>query len=253
LEREVVIVAGGTAGMGKAVALRLAALGHSVLVVGRSLDRVSETVAELTAAGAHDASGYAGNVAEDGTAEAYTAACLERHGPVTALLVAAGTEGPMGPVESLMPRSFDDVVAVNLRGTFLALRAVVPLMKHAGRGRIVTVSSQAGLRGVAALSAYSASKHAVIGLSRSVALEVAGDGIAVNVVCPGPTDTAMIARVERAVTAAGGEAAAIAGQIPTGRYGAPDEVAQTITWLLTASPAQLTGAVVPVDGGLTAL
>lgn len=251
-DRQAAIVTGAGAGIGREVALRLARRGWSVLVVGRDVQRLRATVAQLDAAGAGGSSYVAGDVADEATAERYAAACVERHGRISALLNNAAYEGAMGPIEAHAPEDFDRIVAVNVRGAFLGLRSVVPVMKAAGAGRIVNVSSQAGLRGVAGCAAYAASKHAIVGLSRSVALEVARDGIAVNVVCPGPTDTAMIARVERAVAAAGGDSAGIAAGIPTGRYGTPGEVADSLTWLLVDAPVHLTGAVMAVDGGMTA-
>jgi NAD(P)-dependent dehydrogenase (short-subunit alcohol dehydrogenase family) len=249
---QVAIVTGGSRGIGKAVALRLAALGYRVLVVGRDADTVAAAVAEIGAAGAGSVSGFVGDVADETTAAGYTDACIERYGTITAFLNNAGYEGTLGPIESQSVADFDRIVAVNLRGAFLGLRSVIPVMKAAGHGRIVNVSSQAGLRGVAGCGAYAASKHGIIGLSRSAALELAGAGVAVNVVCPGPTATSMIARVEHAMAAAGEDPAAIAQHIPSGRYGTRDEIAQALTWLLTESPVHLTGAVVPVDGGMTA-
>lgn len=251
-DQQVAIITGGSAGIGRAVALRLARLGHAVLIVGRDPGRLREALSELHQVGDASSSYVVGDVADEQTAERYTADCMERYGRVSAFLNNAAYEGTMGPVETHALADFDRVVAVNLRGAFLGLRSVIPVMKRAGAGRIVNVSSQAGLRGVAGCAAYAASKHAIVGLSRSVALEVARDGIAVNVVCPGPTATGMIARVERAVSAAGGDTAGIAAGIPTGRYGTAGEVAGPLTWLLSEAPDHLTGAVMAVDGGMTA-
>ena len=112
-------------------------------------------------------------------------------------------------------------------------------------------SSQAGLRGVSQFSAYAASKHAVIGLSQSAALETAPDGIRVNTACPGPSDTRMMRDINAAVLRQGGEPAEMLERIPLGRYGEPEEVARTIAWLLLDAPPFLTGAVLSVDGGMT--
>jgi NAD(P)-dependent dehydrogenase (short-subunit alcohol dehydrogenase family) len=245
-------VTGASGGIGKAVASRLAALGYALLLVGRNKARVAHAVDEVSDTGARHVSGFVGDVAEEQTAEAYAQACIDRYGGIDAFLNGAALEGPVGPFEKCSSREFDRLVAVNLRGAFLGLRTVIPVMKRAGSGRVVNVASQAGMRGVPGCAAYSASKHAVIGLSQSVALEVAGHGIAVNVVCPGPTGTEMIARVEAAISRAGGDPASIAAGIPDGRYGEPGEVAHLIAWLLSDSPTHLTGAVLPVDGGMTA-
>jgi NAD(P)-dependent dehydrogenase (short-subunit alcohol dehydrogenase family) len=223
-----------------------------MLLVGRDAARLSEAIGELVDSGCSQVSGFVGDVSDVATAKGFTAACLDRYGAIDAFLNSAAYEGALGPVQDVSLEDFDRLVAVNLRGTFLGLRQVIPVMKQAGQGRIVNVSSQAGIRGVPGCAAYAASKHGVIGLSQSVALEVAGEGISVNVVCPGPTDTGMIARVEVALSAAGGDPASIAQGIPAGRYGRPDEVASSIVWLLADCPSHMTGTVVAVDGGMTA-
>ena len=146
---------------------------------------------------------------------------------------------------------FDRTMAVNVRGVFLGLRHVIPAMRRRGGGAIVNVSSQAGLRGVPELSAYSASKHAVIGLTRAAALENVREGISVNTVCPGPTDTRMMRAIEETVERQGGDPSGFAERIPIGRYGRPEEIAALVVWLLAEAPAFLTGAVLPIDGGMT--
>ena len=122
-------------------------------------------------------------------------------------------------------------------------------MRAAG-GAIVNTASQAGIRGVAGLSAYSASKHAVVGLSRGAALEEA-PGIRVNCLAPGPTDTRMMADIEQTVRDQGGDPSGFVDRIPAGRYGRPEEIAAAAVWLLADAPDFLTGAVVPVDGAMT--
>jgi 3alpha(or 20beta)-hydroxysteroid dehydrogenase len=250
--RQAAIITGASGGIGKAVARRLAALDYSILLVGRDAARLSEVIGDLADSGCGQVSGFVGDVADDATPEGYTAACLDRYGAIDAFVQSAAYEGEFGPVQNASVEDFDRLVAVNLRGAFLGLRQVIPVMTQAGRGRIVNISSQAGVRGVPGCAAYAASKHGVIGLSQSVALEVAGHGISVNVVCPGPTETGMIARVEAAVSAAGGDPASIVAGVPAGRYGHPDEVASSVVWLLAECPAHMTGTVVAVDGGMTA-
>jgi 3alpha(or 20beta)-hydroxysteroid dehydrogenase len=250
--RPAAIITGASGGIGRAVAHRLAARDYSMLLVGRDAARLLELVRELADSGCREVSAFVGDVADDATAQGYAAACVERYGTIDAFLNSAAYEGGVGPVQDASVEDFDRLVAVNLRGAFLGLRQVIPVMQRAGRGRIVNVSSQAGVRGVAGCAAYAASKHGVIGLSQSVALEVAGRGISVNVVCPGPTETGMIARVEAAVSAAGGDPASIVQGVPAGRYGHPDEVASSVEWLLAECPVHMTGTVVAVDGGMTA-
>src|SRR5262249_29466797 len=138
-----------------------------------------------------------------------------------------------------------------VRGVFLGLQNVIPAMRRRGGGAIVNVSSQAGLRGVQDLSAYSASQHAVIGLTRAAALEGPRGSIRVDPGCPGPTVPGMMRDIEEVVSRQGGAPAAFVERIPVGRYGQPEEIAALVAWLLLDAPAFLTGAVLPIDGGMT--
>ncbi len=122
-------------------------------------------------------------------------------------------------------------------------------MRRGGRGSIVNVSSQAGLRGVGQLSVYSASKHAVIRLGGAAALENAQKGINLNTMCPGPTATPMLRALEDTIPDQGGDPSSFPDRIPIGRYGEPAEIARLATWLLTDAPPFVTGAVIPIDGG----
>ena len=175
----------------------------------------------------------------------------ERFGGLGRVAALAAIEGAIAPVEEYDPATFDRVLAVNVRGVYLTLRHALPALRRVGAGSVVTVASQAGLRGVPGLSGYVASKHAVVGLTKGVALEAARDGIRVNCVCPGPTDTRMMRDIEDVVRAAGGDPASFVDRIPVGRYGRPEEIAALIVWLLVDAPAFLTGAVLPVDGAMT--
>ena len=156
-----------------------------------------------------------------------------------------------GTVETIDLERWDLAQDVNVRAMYLVSRAAVPAMRAAGGGSIVNTSSQAGLRGVGNLSAYSASKHAVIGLSRAAALETAAEGIRVNTLCPGPTDTRMMQAIEDVVRDTGGDPSRFVERIPVGRYGRPEEIAALVVFLLLDAPEFLTGAELPVDGGMT--
>jgi NAD(P)-dependent dehydrogenase (short-subunit alcohol dehydrogenase family) len=191
------------------------------------------------------------DVAEESAVAGYVRACEERYGGVDVFFNNAGYEGVISAIDDYPVEDWDKVFAVNARGVFLGLRAVIPAMRRRGGGSIVNTSSQAGLRGVPNLSAYSASKHAVVGLSRAAALETAREGIRVNCVCPGPTATRMMRDIEWTVKAAGGDPSRFVERIPVGRYGEPGEIAELVTWLLLDAPAFLTGAVLPIDGGMT--
>ena len=170
--------------------------------------------------------------------------------PPAAFFNNAGYEGQVVALTEYPLDEFDRTFAVNVRGVFLGLQHVIPAMRAGGGGSILNTASQAGLRGVANLSAYCASKHAVVGLSRAAALEEA-PWIRVNALAPGPTNTRMMEEIDAAVTAQGGDPAAFTDRIAMGRYGYPSEIAQFAAWLLADAPPYLTGAVLPIDGALT--
>jgi NAD(P)-dependent dehydrogenase (short-subunit alcohol dehydrogenase family) len=244
------IVTGGGGGIGRAASVGLAAKGFSVVAVDLDEGLARETVAAVESAGGA-ALAVAADVTDDAAVAAYVAECEERFGGVDAFFNNAAYEGAIAPIPDYPLAEYDRTMAVNVRGVFLGLRHVIPAMRRRGGGSIVNVSSQAGLRGVPELSAYSASKHAVIGLSRAAALENVREGIRVNTVCPGPTDTRMMRAIEETVERQGGDPSGFAERIPIGRYGRPEEIAALVVWLLADAPAFLTGAVLPIDGGMT--
>jgi 3alpha(or 20beta)-hydroxysteroid dehydrogenase len=244
------IVTGGGGGIGRAASLALASGGARVLVVDLDGARAEETAAAVVEAGG-TASAIVADVTDPEAVAAYVGECERRYGGVDAFFNNAGYEGAIAEIAEYPLDEFERTMAVNVRGVFLGLRQVIPAMRRRGGGSIVNVSSQAGLRGVPNLSAYSASKHAVIGLTRAAALEVAGDSICVNAVCPGPSDTRMMRDIEEVVRSRGGDPSGFVERIPVGRYGRPEEIAALVAWLLLESPPFLTGAVVPIDGGMT--
>ncbi len=246
----VAIVTGGAGGIGRATSLALAARGARVLAVDLDEAGAEGTAAAVTEAGG-TASAVCADVTDPGAVAGYVAECESRYGGVDAFFNNAAYEGAIAEIPDYPLDEFDRTMAVNVRGVFLGLQHVIPAMRRRGGGSIVNVSSQAGLRGVPNLSGYSASKHAVIGLTRGAALEVARDSIRVNVVCPGPTDTRMMRDIEDVVRGQGGDPAGFVERIPVGRYGRPEEIAELVAWALLDAPAFLTGAVLPIDGGMT--
>lgn len=249
-ERPAAIVTGGGGAIGGAAAEGLAALGFAVLVVDLDEARAEATVARIAGAGGA-ASAYAADVSGPEAVSGYVEACLERHGDPGAFFNNAATEGAIAPIADYPLDVFDRTIAINVRGVFLGLKHVIPAMRRRGGGSIVNVSSQAGVRGVANLAAYTASKHAVVGLSQGAALEEA-PAIRVNCVAPGPTDTRMMADIERVIRDQGGDPSGFVERIPAGRYGRPEEIAKLVVWLLAEAPEFLTGAVLSIDGGMTA-
>lgn len=246
----VVIVTGGGGGIGRATCARLGARGATIVVVDRDLAAAEETARVAIEAGGQ-AIAHAADVSDDAQVAAYVAHAESRFGGIDGFFNNAGIEGPIAPIPDYPLADFERVFAINVTGIFLGLKHVIPALRKRGGGSIVNTASQAGLRGVGGLSGYSASKHAVIGLSRAAALECAPDGIRVNTLCPGPTSTRMMDDIHTAVRSAGGDPSGFVTRIPAGRYGLPDEIAATAAWLLLDSPVFLTGAEIPVDGAMT--
>lgn len=249
-ERGAAIVTGGGGAIGGAAAEGLAALGFAVLVADVDEGRAEATAARIASAGGA-ATSFSADVSDPDSVKGYVEACVERHGDPAAFFNNAASEGAIAPIVHYPLDVFDRTIAVNVRGVFLGLREVIPAMRRGGGGAIVNVSSQAGVRGVANLAAYTASKHAVVGLSQGAALEEA-PGIRVNCVAPGPTDTRMMADIERTIREQGGDPSGFVERIPMGRYGRAEEIAKLVVWLLADAPDFLTGAVLSIDGGMTA-
>ena len=179
---------------------------------------------------------------------------MAEFGGVDFLVTCAGIEGVVAPLLEYPEDIFDQVIAVNLKGTWLSIRQVVPAMRGRAGAAIVTVSSIAGLMGSPRAIAYSASKHGVIGLTRTAALELARDGIRVNAICPAPIDTRMMRSLEAGYSPAHPDAfkERSVARTPLRRYGTPDEVAGLIAFLCGADASYITGAIYTVDGGYTA-
>lgn len=248
---KVVLITGAGGGIGGATAARLAGRGVRLVLVDLDRDRLNAArLAVENDAGAVIT--VEADVTDEAQVDGYVQAALDRFGRIDGFFNNAAYEGLIHPLVDYPLEDFQRVFDINVKGVFLGLRAVLRVMAaQPGGGSIVNVSSQAGLRGVSNLAAYSASKHAVIGLSTSAALEVATNDVRVNTVCPGPTSTPMLRKLEDTIRAQGGNPESFLERIPVGRYGRPDEIACLVAWLLLDSPAFLTGAVLPIDGGMT--
>ena len=261
LAGKVAIITGGSGGIGRAAARLFVEEGAQVLLV--DLDEAGLQAA--TAAANDGVSGPgASYVAADTTrpdeVQRYVQAAVQRYGGVDILLANAGIEGRVLPITEYPVDVFDQVMAVNVRGVWLGLKYVLPVMQRRGGGSVVITSSVAGLRGGRNTSAYNTSKHAVIGLMRGAALEGAPHKIRVNTVNPAPIETRMMRSLEQQradfadhpdVTPEQMKAEG-AARIPLQRYGEPEEVARLMLFLASDESSFCTGGVYTVDGGISA-
>ena len=192
------------------------------------------------------------DVSDDQAASRLVADATHQLGPIDVVINAAGVEGPIGAIEDIDPAAVRRVFEVNVMSMFWVCRAVVPGMKERRKGRIVNIASGAGLAGGALASPYHASKHAVVGLTRSLARELAPHQVAVNAVCPGYVDSPMVDRISQAETKATGRPSDVLDAIPMGRMADGDEVATTVAFLAVEAPLYMTGSCLVIDGGLRA-
>jgi 3alpha(or 20beta)-hydroxysteroid dehydrogenase len=244
------IVTGAGGGIGRAVSLALAAAGARVLAVDLSEESAEET-ANLVRKGEGEALAMHADVSDDKAARAYVDCATRAWGRIDIFMNNAGWQGTVQPIVDTPVELFDKVMAVNARGVFLGLKHVLPVMIAAQRGAVVNTASFASFVATRNLAPYVASKHAVLGLTRTAALEVARKGIRVNAVCPGPVDTLMIREIEAGQAPGANEElrAKRAASIPDGRYAAPEEVANLMVYLASDYASHITGQGVQVNGG----
>jgi NAD(P)-dependent dehydrogenase (short-subunit alcohol dehydrogenase family) len=249
-EDKVVVITGAASGIGRATAVRFATEGARVDLV----DLADAALADVAAA-AEKAGGAAlpvvADVSRAGDVERYVSEAIRHYGGIDCFFNNAGIEGYIGSLVDYPEETFDRVIAVNLKGVWLGMKFVGPAMRQRGGGAIVNTASTAGLRGSATIIAYVASKHAVIGMTRSAALEFAPHGIRVNAICPAPIETRMMRALERGLDPADPEGvhARIAAGSPLGRYGQPEEVAALVAFLCSTDASYITGDYYPVAGG----
>lgn len=246
-----VVVTGAGQGIGAAIVQTLAALGASVSLMGRRIEPLQALVAQLPNPEQHGA--VAVDVGIEAAVQSAFAEACAAHGPVAVLVNNAG-QAESAPFGKTSLALWQQMLNVNLTGTFLCTQAVLPGMLEAGWGRVVNVASTAGQRGYPYVTGYVAAKHGVIGLTRALALEVARKGITVNAVCPGYTETEImtqsIANVMQKTGRSEAEArAAFTQSNPQNRLVQPQEVADAVAWLCSAGAAAVTGQSISISGG----
>jgi NAD(P)-dependent dehydrogenase (short-subunit alcohol dehydrogenase family) len=249
LHGHVAFVTGAASGIGRQTVLRFAKEGARVAAFDRDLDAARSTA---DAAGG-DVLALPGDVTSAQDVEAGFRACAERLGEPSVLVNCAGSVGQGGSLEDMSEEAWDGLFEVNVKGTFLCIKRAAPAMRRNRRGAIVNLSSTAGLVGSAALGAYSATKGAVVMMTRSLAIRYAPDQVRVNCVCPGSIDTPMLRATFETAGPDPADQARMAdlyrSKQPLGRFSRPEEIAAAVLFLASDEASFVTGVSLPVDGG----
>jgi 3alpha(or 20beta)-hydroxysteroid dehydrogenase len=247
---QVAVVTGAGGGIGRAVCLKLADLGARVLAVDLSEESGRETTALIKARGGASLFALA-DVSREQDVAVYVAAARDAWGRIDIFMNNAAWQGAIQPLVDYPVELFDKVMGINVRGVFLGLKHVLPVMMAQQKGAVVNTASLGAYIGTRNLGPYTASKHAVLGLTKTAALEVARNGIRVNAVCPGPVDTPMLREIESGQ--ASGDAESLrkkrAASIPDGRYADPQEVANLMVYLASEYASHITGQGIQINGG----
>ncbi|PYE83862.1 SDR family NAD(P)-dependent oxidoreductase [Pseudoroseicyclus aestuarii] len=243
---KVVLITGAAGGIGIAAARKFAAQGAKLALVDLSQEGLEKAAADL-----HGALLIAANVTDEQDVKAMVAKTVEQFGRIDVFVNNAGINGDFAPITEQTAENYRKVLDINVVGVALGLKHVVAQMKTQGSGAIVNTASNGGLLGAPGMSAYVASKHAVLGINKSVALEVAGDGIRVNAVCPSGVDTQMMRSIETNAMKGQEEKAReqFEAAVPLGRYAEPEEIADLMLFLSSDKASFITGAYYRIDGG----
>ncbi|HEY7006279.1 MAG TPA: SDR family NAD(P)-dependent oxidoreductase [Sphingomicrobium sp.] len=248
LDRKVALITGAAGGIGGATARLFLSLGARLMLV----DRDERALAHIPAD--DDVATSVADCADETAMEAAVGETLDRFGKIDILVANAGIEGVLKPIDQLSSAEFENVLRINVLGVWLAMRQAVPAMKAAGGGAIVALSSVAGTIGFPGMAAYTASKHAVLGLVKVAALELAAAHIRVNAVAPGPVDNRMMQSLGDQL--GGGDPSGfrtfIESRVPMGRYGTNEEIAQLVAFLASDAASYCTGGLYLGDGGYVA-
>jgi NAD(P)-dependent dehydrogenase (short-subunit alcohol dehydrogenase family) len=246
MSTQVVLITGGITGIGRAAAVAFAKKGAKVVVAGRREEAGKALVKELRSLGT-EAEFINADVRKDEDTRAMVDKTVARFGRLDVAVNNAATEGQVGPITDQTAESYAATFDTNVLGVLLSMKHEVRVMQKQGSGNIINISSTYGHRGAAGASVYVASKHAVEGITKSVALEVVGSGIRVNAVAPGPVDTGMLTRF----TATPENKAALVSTVPMARLGLPEEQGDSIVFIASDEAAFITGHILNVDGGMT--
>ncbi|MEH1846543.1 MAG: SDR family oxidoreductase [Nostoc sp.] len=244
LREKVVLITGGTSGIGRATAMAMGGAGAKVVFSGRRDPEGEETAALVRDTGA-ECKFVRSDVSSEADVKALVQTTIATYGKLDCAFNNAGIDPPVKPLHEQSLEDFDKVMAINVRGLFLCMKYEIQQMLTQGAGAIVNTSSIGGLIGFPGISPYHASKHAVMGLTRSAALDYAKQGIRINAVNPGMTDTEMLDRLDSG-------SVNDLSEVPMGRKGQAAEIAQAVVFLCSDAASYITGQPLVVDGGFTA-
>jgi NAD(P)-dependent dehydrogenase (short-subunit alcohol dehydrogenase family) len=247
MDKPVVLITGALTGIGRAAAVAFAKKGANVVVAGRRDDAGNELVEELRALDA-EAEFINADVRREDDVRDLVDKTVARFGSLDVAVNNAATEGQVGPIRDQTAETYAATFETNVLGVILSMKHQVRAMQAQGSGNIINISSTYGHQGAAGASVYVGSKHAVEGITKSVALEIVNSGIRVNCVAPGTTDTGMLTRF----TGTPENKAALVTNVPMERLGHPDEIADAIVFIASDKASYITGTILNVDGGLTA-
>ncbi|MBI3329353.1 MAG: SDR family oxidoreductase [Nitrospinae bacterium] len=252
LDKKVALVTGGGSGIGRASALALAREGAKVIIADVNVTEGEETVQLIQAAGG-TAIFVQADVSQATEVAALVKKGVETYSRLDCALNNAGIQGEIRQTAECSEENWDRIIATNLTGVWLCMKHEISYMLKQGGGAIVNIASNFGLVGSRGMPAYTASKHGVVGLTKTAALEYAKSGIRVNAVCPGPTQTPLVDRIlSQQPQIANQIVEAIKAREPMGRMGQPEEIADAVVWLCSEAASFVTGIALAVDGGFVA-
>ncbi|RKQ16746.1 SDR family NAD(P)-dependent oxidoreductase [Ureibacillus endophyticus] len=248
LLNKVAVITGGTGGIGKVTAETFLKEGAKVVLVDLFQEALDQAKADLSELG--EVITVQADVTKESDVQNYVNKAVEQFGRIDVFFNNAGIEGKVAPIVEQKVEDFDMVMNVNVRGVFLGLKHVLPVMIKQKSGSVINTSSVAGLGGSPNVSPYIASKHAVVGLTKTAALEVANSNIRVNSIHPSPVNTRMMRSLEEGLNVT---QEALAQSIPLGRYGEPNDIANLVVFLASDDSAFITGVQYRIDGGMGAI
>lgn len=246
---QIALITGAGSGIGRASAIKLAAGGAKVVLVDYNAESGEETLRLIREQGGEGIFVQA-NVAVSEDVQRYVNAAVDTYGRIDVFFNNAGIIQKFSMLSDIEESEFDRVMAVNVKGVFLGLKYVLKVMERQGSGSIINTASTAGIRSEHSVAAYSASKHAVVGLTKSAALEYVKKGIRVNAICPGGVQTALTASVPKMLEQSGYVPEEVSN-MRMGRYAQPEEMAEAVAFLASDKASYMTGSIMTIDGGLT--